>query len=846
MRLSARFPALALLHSAAPPPRCACGSAPQSSLRLLATLGLFAAGVLPAAEPAALAGPYEDPRQAEIPFGRHSYHLAPWRGYMDTWPVAQVLECMAANAGRSQHPEAVVQVLADHGVRSLRLELPWSGLAWGNDGFNEPERPGRWLRACRAHGLRPLVLLNSHHGVPGPTRFRDLRLAAPAAKGARQVRLVDDGWIVPGRTGFTNLGKSYRAIYPLITALAADGSAELSAPLPEDLPAGPVRLSQTRFRPFSGAVNPDGSPNPDSRETVAGWLQYAATAMAFTREQLGGDAFDLEVWNEYSFGSSFLDVNRYHDPKLEFRQPIAYERDGRTVKGVESILAMTVDLAAARFPGVRVTSGFASQRPWDNGGGAWPGQFAISKHYYSNQRVVELSPDNPLFGNRDGPLGADGSPLGTPDRRSATSIVPGSAFIPRERLGMPEFPFYAYKTEDIVRDLQPWPRAREPGYIGVHHRFTHPGDGRPPVLWQTEYNFAHDQFIPWMAGQAQVAKDDPALIALCHAMRAKAMVRALLFQAHKGVYRVSFFAPDHGPDLEMLPAAFFAQVKADGGRLSDAARALAGPQLPAVKRTLDWLRSRGRALDACRKLAVEAVVEHDPRLVWKGGGTPATPDRFHRDDLAVLPFQLDERRFAIAVYVVTHDLARSWDEGRGLLDPARYDMPDQTFELAFANLRGAGARVSLYDPLRDRAAPAELLAGDERGARIRLAVSDAPRLLLVEEDRPGPLLVAPAVDRRGAGPQVRFQAAVAGTATITWGPLPGRRALAPGAGGSATCAVAAGQAGELALPGAGGDQAVRVELAAAGLVHRWPMWDLDVAGQLAFAPGAPRPSASAA
>src|SRR5262245_24494115 len=41
---------------------------------------------------ATLDGPYEDPRQQEIPFGgRRSFYLTPWRAYMDTWPAKQYL-----------------------------------------------------------------------------------------------------------------------------------------------------------------------------------------------------------------------------------------------------------------------------------------------------------------------------------------------------------------------------------------------------------------------------------------------------------------------------------------------------------------------------------------------------------------------------------------------------------------------------------------------------------------------------------------------------------------------------------------------------------------------------------
>ncbi len=44
--------------------------------------------------------------------------------------------------------------------------------------------------ALARHGIRPLVLLNANHGVPCPVRRFTAGLAAPAAAGARSVRLT--------------------------------------------------------------------------------------------------------------------------------------------------------------------------------------------------------------------------------------------------------------------------------------------------------------------------------------------------------------------------------------------------------------------------------------------------------------------------------------------------------------------------------------------------------------------------------------------------------------------------------------------------------------------------------
>ena len=46
---------------------------------------------------AKLEGAYEDPRQQEIPFGRVSFYLTPWRAYMDTWPANRYLSSLGIN-----------------------------------------------------------------------------------------------------------------------------------------------------------------------------------------------------------------------------------------------------------------------------------------------------------------------------------------------------------------------------------------------------------------------------------------------------------------------------------------------------------------------------------------------------------------------------------------------------------------------------------------------------------------------------------------------------------------------------------------------------------------------------
>jgi hypothetical protein len=146
----------------------------------------------------------------------------------------------------------------------------------------------------------------------------------------------------------------------------------------------------------------------------------------------------------------------------------------------------------------------------------------------------------------------------------------------------------------------------------------------------------------------------------------------------------------------------------------------------------EWLQ----LLEVTRALSVTELVEHQPRLGFKGDGTPEHPDRFNRDDLACLPFQLAADKYAIPYYVVTRNMVHDWNSSLGPLDPARYNMPEQIFDLTLQNLRGDGAKVSAWDPLSDQSVPVTVLASGENTLKVRLETVDYPRFLIIEESRP--------------------------------------------------------------------------------------------------------------
>jgi len=819
LALLACFPAALLAAEKAEPS--------PATLKALEAIGTWD-GTTPEAK---LEGPYEDPKQAAVPFGRKSYYLAPWRAWMDTWPARRFLRMPGVNFNvrEPRAYEPVAKVLADAGIASARVEV-----GWGSFDFEDPtrlrdaDRVRAKLRALERHGIRPLLLLNANSGWPCPIRSWRVRRDEDAPKGTRSIRLEKPDGIVPGATGLH--GQAYQTAYPLIVAVDAEtGRCDLSAPLPKALEAGPVQLNRLRYRPLSFERFADGRPNPAAKETLEGWLTYVRALTAFAKDALGtreaDDAgFDLEVWNELTFGSHFLDSKHYYDPPRKRAKP-RFRYKGKDF-GYEVLLAMTVDFArdpAHGLPGVRVIDGFSNQRPWEAGSTMWPGQAGISRHYYTG-----IDPYRPFDANHGcvSPETDDSKShpvldaLGRPDGKVENGqAVPGTYFVPAFRASLPETWFYGYKTEMMSREVVPWLDTMK-----GHGRYTHPGTGRHAEIWQTEFNMDRSPWARHLREATGCEKDDPRLRGLMHAVAAKVLLRTYLFYSHKGLETIEIFAARE-PDtsLGMIPTHFYEALETADFALTDAVRARRGPQLAALGRAVRVMR-RGRAMAEARPLTVDRLVEEKPRLVFRGDGTPAHPDRYHRHDFACLPWQLGPGKFVVAWYVVTRNVVHAWDESRGHLDPERYAMPDQTFRLTLGNMRGQGATVTAYDPLADHDVPVRVIGATPTTLTVSLPTVDYARLLVIEEAKPGPLVQEPRLTPAADGSaMLTFHSPVAGTAEVTWGAHPDRTS-----GGSKKLSYR--KRFRLRIPRLGKGDGVRVELAADHLRAVWPRWPHDTAG----------------
>ncbi len=798
---------------------------------------------------AKLAEPYENSLQARAQTtGLLSYYEQPWRAYMDTWDARQWNDCLAVNFNvLPKDAEATAQVLADAGFKHARVEFGWGNFDYDKETLLSDKRQGMLdsLRLLQKHGLRPLLLLNSHHAAPCPFRNVFVELTADAKKGDKTLKVKDGSAIRVGYTG-PMYGPEYCAAKPLVTKVDADGTCHLSTALADDLPAGRQPLWELKYQPFHGSKVTGASDAENavwaasSQATMKGWERYVSETCALAQEALGTkgkpDAgFDLEVWNEFTFGSNYLNYNNYTDDKLAFA-PFTYSHTRPMQAGYApdakrtfsysgdasgEMFGRTCDFItshSADFPGVKVDNGFLNQVPYGSGADSWDGQAAISRHFYTGNWVeINSKTARPDMGTID----ALGNLDGTKGPKDYFDIVPGTNFIPTFRAGFPEWGFSAFQLEKTISNLLP--DARLGG-----SRYSHNGDFHPVELWQTEFNYGRAAMFEAIFKDTHAAHDDPRMVALDDFIDGKFMLRSFVFQNHKGLKRLYMFAPVDAPfQIGMFSPAYFAALGKSGGKLTPDVRA----HIPSAYAGLSWMSKQlGAAdkLDAPRPLRVDGLTEYKPRLIFAGDGSAKHPDRFNRDWFAFLPYQLSANKFLVPYYVVVPDASKIWSPAKDPFDKTRYVMPDQEFDVQIGNCAGTGAKVSAYDPLTNTAVPVKVVSATGNSLTVRLQTSDYPRVLTVEEAKVGPQILDPRVTSDGAGKlTVSWKTNVpVNAAKVTYGKgwqnRGAQEVVLKGGVSAYSVSIPTGQKGILAA---------RIKVTTNGLSDVWPRWDEDVQGQ---------------
>jgi hypothetical protein len=656
-----------------------------SRLRQLATLttGIALMATLSTGYPGSLSSAYTNPSyQTGIPFGDHSHWIQPWRGYLETVAASQFLNGIGVNFGGYdvnvngyENPDLVMQHLSKYGVKAARIEIGWGDLDWNDalTGFY-----ANWytsvLQACKKWGIRPTILLNSNSGMPCPLGRWNVTATATAGAGSTALQVSDTSGIVPGYTGVSDLTEWWAA-EAIVTNVTAN-TIYLSKPLPNTIQSGAtVSLAILKYRPFS----PVGT--NDYNNTVAAWNRYVQVISQFAAAILGTGGFDVEVWNELTFGSHFLNINDYYGT------PLYSGFDGSTIyTALPQAVAATLSAQSA-FGSVGIADGFANTMPWPASSTEPARVNAISKHPYP--RLLTYPANDP-----------GGWMI------NALLQVENTSFVPSYYASFPEYYGTANQTEHVLRDMSPITTD----IYGVNHgRNARVINGQvvPCAAWITE--------IGWNPSENGITDTATAL-----KLKAKTTARFLCFYLGKGAQKVMIYNTDAG-DLSWGIAldAFNAYAVTntvypanDSGYVS--------PALLVTQRIVNAMRYQlDGNLTNTRKLQVISVSDTHDHYQYLGDGTAAHPALYDRDVLTILPVQVNANRLVIPYYVMTRNVMQS--------------LAPEPFTITLGGVNPATAKVSAFDPINNVAVPVTVSAGTNGALTLGVTATDYPYLLTISD-----------------------------------------------------------------------------------------------------------------
>ena len=634
-----------------------------------------------------LSNPYTNSSQfTRLPFGTHSHWLQPWRAYLETVPATKFLDGIGIVFKPKQNPELIAQMLAKQGIRQARFEIGWGSLDYDDETklnrAKETTLRARLL-ALKKFGIRPLILINGNHGRPCPMKLFQRELTQDAHGGETQMKLKNVTDLKVGYSGIFKLTKRSWAAEYLITDIS-DHTVTLSKPLPKDLKAGTtVSIATLKYRPFSVP----GS--DDYQDTMAGWKLYVASVANFVTDTLGTQmssdkGFDLEIWNELTFGSNFLNINKYYTGK-----PYLYQERSIWDNLVQET-ANYVNDHPLDFQGVQITNGFSNTIPWP-ASSTLPARIrALSRHPYPKmdnypEDERRSRPINALYQQED-----------------------KSAFVPTYSVFFPEHSATALRTETLVRNMGP---ITSEIYRNTEYgRYARKINGKiiPTPVWITEVNTSPINYDSRIF-------DEQAL-----AIKAKTTARYFCFFLNKGVERVYLYrAAEDNKNFGIVSNKFLDYARENITYPNDD-NSYTSPALKTIGRIVAKMSEQvDPNLIDTRQLEVISISDTHDHYQFEGDGTTAHPNLYNRDVFTFLPFQINAKKFIIPYYVMTRNIMT--------------DLNPEKFTITIKGVNGKKARVSAYDPIKDQVVPTEIIRRSPNSLKLSLITKDYPRLLTIEE-----------------------------------------------------------------------------------------------------------------
>jgi hypothetical protein len=555
-----------------------------------------------------------DPSQLIVPWPKHSHYKQPWRAWLETPTADRFLAGLGLtynwNVERTRD-DVEMQLLRQVGFSRIRIEVGWNNVRYETDDLTDHAKARLTAIAAAATraGIRPLVLLNAHHGAPGPSLdlARVATMDAPA--GSRELNLDSVEGVRPGYTGISNL-TGFKMAEVIVTAVnPVTHKVALSKPLPAAIKAGQkLVLNTLKYRPLA-------EPGMSAyEETARGWLSYVR-AVARTLREAGVPGFDLEIWNELTFGSDFVSAAAYYDPPLHQAAGSLLLEGGR----LWELARRTIDVLAREFPEATPIWGFSNVTFFHTPIRALPpGTRGQSYHPYFFVNYRSIADEQYGF------------------VQNLEQFAPKA---PPYRVLMPEGAGTFVKTESLMRLLEPAARTQKPPRTATFDHF------------MTEFGFSPAEHGVEDAGQADL-------------LRAKTVLRGSLFWLNKGLTALWFFS-----DFDSLDGKghdLFPPEVARLDALPASPDAYLGLPLAALRHVTTLFRSGSRVTrPRSLQMAAAVPVGEVPGIVFDGAD--GRPPLTYLDVLATLPFQLSNTRFVVAVYVMTRNILEP-------IPPARFSL----------------------------------------------------------------------------------------------------------------------------------------------------------------------------
>ncbi|MBV8483513.1 MAG: hypothetical protein JO077_11675 [Verrucomicrobia bacterium] len=638
-----------------------------------------------------LAGAYTNKNYLlDQPFGIDSQWIYPSRAYLTTAPASHFIQGVGVNFNpNAENVDLVAQMLATHGFKRMRIELDWGDLDYQTES-NISSQPTAIaaLQAAQKWGLRPLIVLNANQGNPCPHLSMIHTVTANAAQGASSVQLDGTSDLVVGYSGISNLN-TYTMNQVIVTGISGN-TVTLSQPLPVALTAGQViGMNTFKYIPFTVPDDPHYNAAQQAA-TMAGWEKYVLAISNIVTQCLGTKpgasdmGFDLELWNELTFGSQYLILPLYYG------QPML--ADSLSVgNALMTNTAAVLTENAGQFGGVVLEDGFANENPFAASSLEPPRFGALGKHPYP------VSATYPAGQERvEGML-------------NALLDVDDYSFIPSYSTYMPEYYGTGLQTETIIRDLTSITTSVYGAAHGQHARVVN-GRVLPCTVFITEIGI-----IPAAVG----VMDSPTSLL----MKAKGESRILTFFLNKGAGLVDLFAACGGGDWDyQVLSLTFEQYAVTNSTYPADDTPYVSPALHIISEIVSQMANgvdNSLTESKTRKLEVKEILGSNNNYQFAGDGTAAHPPGYDREAFAFLPYQVNTHKFVIPYYVMTRNIAQP--------------LTPETFEIKFTGVHAKGASISVYDPLNDVSVPVVVNSATGNELTLTVTAADYPYLLIINE-----------------------------------------------------------------------------------------------------------------